>query len=100
MVDPPRGRVTGGEEVVLHGRGFLGHGAPVVYFGNDPARAPVVENDRRMRVRTPPQTAVGEVGVQVVFADGVAITATHGFVYDEATPGVWVRPVVNDGSQP
>jgi hypothetical protein len=83
-IDPATGRARGGDTVRLEGRGFLGHGPPVVYFGSQAALAVVIESDRLITVKTPEAEQGAEVEVRLEFPDGDVRTASRAYAFARA----------------
>ena len=83
VLNPSEGGKNGGTDVRIEGRGFVGHGPPVVHFGDAPAKAVVIESDRLIRVKAPEVEATGVVDVTITFSDGVAHRLPGAFAYTE-----------------
>ncbi|GEM_PF-6818935 len=84
-ISPASGRRTGGEPIRIEGRGFSSHGAAVVYLGEEPAKAVVIESDRLMVVRSPESHEVGVVDVTVELDDGTSYTSPAAFTMSADT---------------
>lgn len=92
-VTPTRGRQSGGDPIRIEGRGFLGHGPPIVYLGNRAAKAVVVESGSLITARTPQSDDPTPVDVKVVFGDGTTVDIPEAFTYDQQE-GVVLRPEI------
>ncbi|MHC4940927.1 MAG: DUF6923 family protein [Planctomycetota bacterium] len=75
---PTSGSVTGGTVLTLHGSGFLA-GVPEVWIGGVRATGPVVADDTKLFVTTPPGS--GTVDVEVRTPEGAA-RLPAAFAYD------------------
>lgn len=91
-LEPAEGDGDGGQPVRIVGADFLGHGPLVVYFGMRSARAVVIEDDRRISVKTPEAEAFAAVDVRLEFADGTSHTLPQAFTYKQVA-GKPLRPV-------
>jgi hypothetical protein len=80
-VSPAEGPLSGGFAVRIRGDDFIGHGPPLVYFGEQPAKGVVIASDRLIRVRSPEAGQVGIVDVNVVFPDGTTQEFPESFTY-------------------
>jgi hypothetical protein len=92
-VVPSRGSVTGGDEVIVTGNGFVTEdGVVEAWFGDGEAEVLEVLNNDRVRVRTPPSVLAGRVDVRVANLNG-EVVASDAFTYfdtvriDTVTPG-------------
>ncbi|MCH9681626.1 MAG: IPT/TIG domain-containing protein, partial [Deltaproteobacteria bacterium] len=80
-LEPARGLPAGGEQVVIHGSGFIG--AVTVTFDGDAAAAVTVDSPQQLTVTTPPHAA-GTVDVAVTVA-AHAVTLAGGFEFSPVT---------------
>jgi len=89
-VRPPRGARTGGDVLVLKGRGFADHGPIRVDVGANPSIGARVVDDETILAETPPGSA-GEVDVTVTIGGSVASCAGC-FVYLDALGLTAIEP--------
>jgi hypothetical protein len=91
-VTPQQGPRTGGTPIRIEGDGFVGHGPPVVYVGNDAAKAVVVESRWLITALTPEAgEQAATVDVRVVFRDGTTLELPEAYAYEEDR-GLILRP--------
>ena len=92
-LSPPRGGQVGGEAVRIEGEGFTGRGPVAVYFGDNSAKAIVIESPWLITVLTPQSEDPGTVDVLLRFGDGTERTLPEAYVYDEQS-GIVLRPEI------
>ena len=90
-VEPDHGPMRSAGRVRIHGAGFVGHGAPAVYFGDAHALAVVVYSDRVIGALPPEVDAPGTVTVRVVFDDGAEVRLPEAYTYDRRVPVLDLR---------
>lgn len=90
--EPAVGDADGGQEVRIVGSEFLAHGPVAVYFGLRSARAVVIEDDRRIAVKTPEAEGFGPTDIRVEFADGTVLELPQAFTYEQVD-GKPLRPI-------
>jgi hypothetical protein len=91
-MDVDRGVIMGGENVRLEGEGFLGHGPPLIHFGNTTAKSIVIESDRLIRFRTPKSETPGTIDVKISFTDGTTMDLPAAFTYEDRMPAIEIKP--------
>lgn len=93
ILTPNTGGQGGGTAVRAEGDDFRGHGGLVVYFGDNAAKAIVIESRWLVTLVTPQADTVGTVDVHMRFSDGTTIDLPGAFTYEEQ-PGIVLQPEI------
>lgn len=84
-VSPTEGVFRGGEVLRVEGSGFAGHGPLTIYVCRRSAKAPVIESDRLITLKTPRADQAGSCDLRLEFGDGHIVVIPGAFTYAGAT---------------